>query len=612
MNLEKMILESYKKNFLEISNYLKEELKKIEDDVKERNERTRILWEEYNGSLESKNYEKVHELLDEIRKLEKNLEIKNSRLEEVKDLLKRVEEYSDLEDIKSLSLGMSLISEKVIKLEKEASRKVILKKVSRKKGKKIVINKTKKAIFQKNGKKNENDFEEINYYLDLLKNNKNLNTINFITDLIVKLKDGEEKDNLMADLSYTYNQVKLYNEAKDLLNKLSKENIEKDSPKILDLIDELDDNNDKKLIKKELEDKKYKIEEEKISDEENRNLAKIALDKADMESNERYLDLAEEYIRKIKNNSIKIELEKRLIYVGKKINFVKSLNLMKSSDEEISNAKLSDLLDLYKGILPCLSEEEKNNFSSEINKIITLNNLNNMKEENRNAVEDEADVKSVKELFVEFCGKAVSWVYNSKFGKKFFKKRLEKAFDEGKNDKIEKIQKILSERDIVSGVHLYRNLNKFNKLKYKVYKKGPESLTKKEDSKYSKLCGKISYQMYKGLEKKISDEELTDDKQRTIMILNQYFEALALGINLEEITTKITKILDEASNKGTLTEAECNAYFNEVKNMKKYFAKYNNDIINYNPESIENAVRYYDSEKIDGLDFAKGISYIRR
>ena len=425
---------------------------------------------------------------------------------------------------------------------------------------------------------------------------------------VVKKIDSKEKEALDAlDVARRSLSNDDLNVAINLVNALpdgkSKDDMQKQVVEISNLIDN-----------------KTKFDETKnLVDEAEKNLVKNL-----------WLD-AETKVNALSEGTGKEELKTRIEKLYKD-NDDKIVELLEGLEDEINNTqnvtmdKIKELYIRYDiSVCSSFGKIKDKNLEERIKKVIKYGNSLTQEQKQKEEAINNPEKIGLKARLTEFFGFPVSAILKSKFYGKVLKKKIENAKKVNDNEAVEKYEKRNQERDIVSGVRLYKSLDTLSKLKTKLYSNN--DLSKFDSARYNGVSNSVSNKLAVGLKRRLKKEYdlILNDKTRTINVANQYMQMLAVQ-DIKEDTGRFSKIkkilkiktnqekydervsdvigfLDEAKDAGTLTPEEVLAYKEEIDNISFYKGMY----------KTCNSYNYVDSDVQDILNKdCKPLPYIKK
>ena len=318
-------------------------------------------------------------------------------------------------------------------------------------------------------------------------------------------------------------------------------------------------------------------------------------------------------VDKLSNGETKNELLNKLDSLvetnnDKFISLVEESHEVISKNKELEENDVKELADRYTYI----DNETKEKYKEKYNVVITCYN-NKIQDDYQKSL-TKADFKKygIFTRFTELFGWMVRPITRTKVYKKvldIFKRKRDEALDVKDHEmidkydkKVEKMEKRISDGDVVGGVRLFMARNKLAKIKAKLYHGYDVSFAEPTDT--------ISMCLSSGINKVLEDETISKDKSRVIIVLDQYMDLLASGNNDDVFYDEAYKYLESVSN--VLSESEYFAYFNKFQMIENYRnankgIPYHLDSNNYGSE-IDEMVKYYDNacdENLGYFDYVK-------
>lgn len=551
----------------------------------------------YNSEFEDKENDKS-EILYTDTKIKKGLAIKNAIVksiekidEQVSYIMSNSKDFKDCEDKGELEIVKSNY-EKIIDLKqfKKSLEKLLTYNgeiISKSKLNAITNNLTEDAknvvemyytlitdslinMNKLEGKKpNLNDDEknlidEVNYYLDIAKDNNSKAALNYACDLIKNIKDKDIQNDLEAEAAEIAIKIcddKELKEASRFVELAEKTQKAKDFYNAKNAVNNLNDGKEKEKLNKRIDS----------LEEQNKNIFSSLIDHLKQNITDEKL---------IKKGEIE-ELSDRYQYLPEAY-----LNQPISDDETIK--------DDYDRIVTIYNNQVQNEYQEDLD-------------------EEEFKKYSLQEKFVELFGSVVNFISGTKVVKNFNKKRLErlnKKLAEAETDeekekyenKIKKTNKSISDNDVVSGVKLFIARNKLAKKKFKLYKgnvKDSDFVTTEDNERVyeNKATNNISKSLSKGLSRKLKDESIFEDRNRVITIFDQYLELIASGTYDKEYVDEFIEVLRKVAAKKAITENEFHGYLEELKIICNYRAY--NEYIPYHldTDEVDDVIKFYDSDE---------------
>lgn len=323
---------------------------------------------------------------------------------------------------------------------------------------------------------------------------------------------------------------------------------------------------------------------------------------------------AKDIVNNLNDGKEKEELNKRIDALEEKnknifSSLIDELKQNITDEKPIKKEEIEELSDRYQYLPEAYEQSIKDTYD----RIVTIYNNQVQNEYQESLDEKEFKKYSLQEKFVELFGSVVNFVSGTKVAKNFNKKKLErlnKKLTEAKIDeekekyenKIKKINKSISDSDVVSGVKLFIARNKLAKKKVKLYKGNVKDsdfvITEDNEIVYeNKVTNNISKLLSKGLSRKLKDESIFEDRNRVITILDQYLELIASGTYDKEYVDEFIEVLRKVSAKKAITENEFHGYLEELKIICNYRAC--NECIPYHLDTneVDDVIKFYDSDE---------------
>lgn len=336
------------------------------------------------------------------------------------------------------------------------------------------------------------------------------------------------------------------------------------------------------------------------------------LKKADEENDDDLLEKAIKLIKELPDSDDKkSDYQAEAARIGIRIrnninNFVQLLNHIFDSINlgyDIDERELEVLKKLYSSLPKDIKEQSRNKVES----IIKTNNTDINKEENKELSKQKPKKFGKLTILLETIGLIVDKIRSSKPYKNRLKKKIEKAINNGDEQKAKKYENKLAEQDVVSGPRLMVKRNKFNKFNYKL--STTNELSNRQACKRNDSRLFINHQLFNKLSKKVKDETIFENGTRSKTLLDQQLEMLAYS-NAEELDNdfeNVTQLIKEAYENGGLSGKESSAYTSQAYNIYNYNKLYNNDVLLDSNNDIDNMIKYYDSDeyKSTKLSYAK-------
>lgn len=430
-------------------------------------------------------------------------------------------------------------------------------------------------VLKSNGiKKADQKVKEVLAALEVARKNLNYDDLNAAIKLVNALPDSKDKEDMKKEIS----------KISDLIDNKTK----------FDRVKYLMDEAEKKV------DKKLWLEAEKkistLPDGTEKEELKVRLQKLDNENKDKVLKLLEELEKEIKDNN----------------------NVTMSKVEELCTR-----YDIMVSIYSSRAIDKK--LEKRVKNIIMYSNVFVQEEKQKDEAINNPKKIGLKARFIEFFGLPVSAICRSKFYGKVLKTKIEKAKKENDIESVKKYEQRNNDRDIISGVRLYKSLDSLSKLNTKLYKNN--GLDKFDGIRYNRVSNIAANKLASGLNRRLKKESdlILQDKKRTINVVNQAMEMLAIQ-DVEEYTGRFSKLrkllnvktnqekydervcdlndfLDEAQKANTLTPEEVLAYKEEIDNISFYKKVYTSG----------NSYKYTDTDIKDIMkNINSSLPYVKR
>lgn len=431
---------------------------------------------------------------------------------------------------------------------------------------------------------------------------------------------------------------------------LSKKNIKSDDTKteeIKKLLKKSQDNKDIKLLEEaeklinELEDSKEKEELSKKASEIRNLMTKdehfaFALKmveeleekdqkadktgkKEDVLKADDVLD-TEDFVNKLENSKNQDKLLKRLSIIKRNIQ-KRFTDLLGKLEKNIMNNKSNsyenvDKLAFMFNELVGTDNFNKNLYGNRVSNVIREYNAAAQDEYKKTlaSTPDREKAYTKGEVILEGFSTLFTKISRSKLARKLRQKLLDKAIEKDDKEKIEKYTTKIHNNDIVNSFKLFTSVNKLNKLKPVLFKDGLSKLSKKMKRRYYTAKDNICYELNNGLIDLTEDENVLKNKERTKTIADQLMNQLSVSDDFEADAKNLNGFLNEAKEKGGISNPNYDAYIDEIRNMKFYNEKNEDSIYEVTLEELENdSTKYfekpylYEDEKI-----VRALPYIKR
>lgn len=452
----------------------------------------------------------------------------------------------------------------------------------------------------------EGDFKElvIACYKLIVSNNVDL------SKKVVKSDDTKiEEIRKLLKKAHDNEDIKLLEEAEKLINELEdskeKEDLSKKASEIRNLITKDKDFAFALKMVEELEEKDQKAS--KTGKKEDVLKADDVLD-------------TEDFVNKLENSKNQDKLLKRLSIIKRNIQkrFTDLLgklemNIMNNKSNSYENV---DKLAFMFNELVDTSAFDKNDYGNRVSVVIREYNITAQDEYKKTlaSTPDSEKAYTKGEIILEGFSTLFTKISRSKLARKLRQKLLDKATEKDDKEKIEKYTTKIHNNDVVNSFKLFTSVNKLNKLKPVLFKDGLSKLSKKMKRKYYTAKNNICYELNNGLIDLTEDENVLKNKERTKTIADQLMNQLSVSDDFEADAKNLNGFLNEAKEKGGISNPNYDAYIDEIKNMRFYNEKNEDSIYEVTLEELENdSAKYfekpylYQDEKI-----VRALPYIKR
>lgn len=431
-------------------------------------------------------------------------------------------------------------------------------------------------LSKKDIKSDDTKIEEIKKLLKKSQDNKDIKLLEEAEKLINELEDSKEKEELSKKAS----------EIRNLMTK------DEDFAFALKMVEELEEKDQKA-------DKTGKKEDVLKADD--------------------VLD-TEDFVNKLENSKNQDKLLKRLSIIKRNIQ-KRFTDLLGKLEKNIMNNKSNsyenvDKLAFMFNELVDTSAFDKNDYGNRVSVVIREYNVTAQDEYKKtlssNTDSEKAYTKG--EIILEGFSTLFTKISRSKLARKLRQKLLDKAIEKDDKEKIEKYTTKIHNNDIVNSFKLFTSVNKLNKLKPVLFKDGLSKLSKKMKRRYYTAKDNICYELNNGLIDLTEDENVLKNKERTKTIADQLMNQLSVSDDFEADAKNLNGFLNEAKEKGGISNPNYDAYIDEIKNMKFYNEKNEDSIYEVTLKELENdSAKYfekpylYEDEKI-----VRALPYIKR
>lgn len=452
----------------------------------------------------------------------------------------------------------------------------------------------------------EGDFKElvIACYKLIVSNNVDL------SKKVVKSDDTKiEEIRKLLKKAHDNEDIKLLEEAEKLINELEdskeKEDLSKKASEIRNLI---------------TKDKDFAFALRRVEElEEKDQKASKTGKKEDVLKADDVLD-TEDFVNKLENSKNQDKLLKRLSIIKRNIQkrFTDLLgklemNIMNNKSNSYENV---DKLAFMFNELVDTSAFDKNDYGNRVSVVIREYNITAQDEYKKTlaSTPDSEKAYTKGEIILEGFSTLFTKISRSKLARKLRQKLLDKATEKDDKEKIEKYTTKIHNNDVVNSFKLFTSVNKLNKLKPVLFKDGLSKLSKKMKRKYYTAKNNICYELNNGLIDLTEDENVLKNKERTKTIADQLMNQLSVSDDFEADAKNLNGFLNEAKEKGGISNPNYDAYIDEIKNMRFYNEKNEDSIYEVTLEELENdSAKYfekpylYQDEKI-----VRALPYIKR
>lgn len=394
------------------------------------------------------------------------------------------------------------------------------------------------------------------------------------------------------------------------------------------LIDELEDSKEKEDLSKKAseirnlitKDKDFAFALRRVEElEEKDQKADKTGKKEDVLKADDVLD-TEDFVNKLENSKNQDKLLKRLSIIKRNIQkrFTDLLgklemNIMNNKSNSYENV---DKLAFMFNELVDTSAFDKNDYGNRVSVVIREYNITAQDEYKKTlaSTPDSEKAYTKGEIILEGFSTLFTKISRSKLARKLRQKLLDKAIEKDDKEKIEKYTTKIHNNDVVNSFKLFTSVNKLNKLKPVLFKDGLSKLSKKMKRKYYTAKNNICYELNNGLIDLTEDENVLKNKERTKTIADQLMNQLSVSDDFEADAKNLNGFLNEAKEKGGISNPNYDAYIDEIKNMRFYNEKNEDSIYEVTLEELENdSAKYfekpylYQDEKI-----VRALPYIKR
>lgn len=462
---------------------------------------------------------------------------------------------------------------------------------------------------------------------------KDLNEIYVGIEILSNMKNEYEKllsyngkilTNVYTDdniLKGYYNLIMKYslNMAKVKENTYEQVDLEKVT-KLVEKAETTKDSNDIDKAKEAIEKLEESDEKTKLIDRINNinlnltdlEIATKLVEKAETTKEHNDIEKALEAIMKLSDSDEKNKLVKRIgnIELGpNKAEFVEILNKINSDIENNSKVNKVDVVKLRKAYQK-LDGASASMYANSVYNITEF--YNNQYENKLKSKIDKTDVEkhSIGDYIAETLGKPFALLLGTSLVRKINNKRLAKKQEKLDNAtnatpekkekakiKLDKVKNTIGDLAVVSGVRLFKNRDKINKLRPKLYH---GELTEKQVAKLDKNKEKFEKQLLKGIDKKISKSYNLSNRESVLNIFNQYLEDMSISDDYNSVYKKanqfLLNIINNEETKEVLSKDEISAIRNELDIVKNYRNHVSDAAYEYDRSELYDVIKYYDED----------------
>ena len=341
-------------------------------------------------------------------------------------------------------------------------------------------------------------------------------------------------------------------------------------------------------------------------------IATKLVEKAETTKEHNDIEKALEAIMKLSDSDEKNKLVKRIgnIELGpNKAEFVEILNKINSDIENNSKVNKVDVVKLRTAYQK-LDDASASMYANSVYNITEF--YNNQYENKLKSKIDKTDVEkhSIGDYIAETLGKPFALLLGTSLVRKINNKRLAKKQEKLDNAtnatpekkekakiKLDKVKNTIGDLAVVSGVRLFKNRDKINKLRPKLYH---GELTEKQVAKLDKNKEKFEKQLLKGIDKKISKSYNLFNRESVLNIFNQYLEDMSISDDYNSVYKKanqfLLNIINNEETKEVLSKDEISAIRNELDIVKNYRNHVSDAAYEYDRSELYDVIKYYDED----------------
>lgn len=328
----------------------------------------------------------------------------------------------------------------------------------------------------------------------------------------------------------------------------------------------------------------------------------------------------EDFVNKLENSKNQEKLLKRLSIIKRNIQ-KRFTDLLNKLEKNIKNNKSNsyenvDKLAFMFNELVDTDSFNKNNYGNRVSNVIREYNVVAQDDYKKTLASnpDKEKAYTKGEIILEGFSTLFTKISRSKLARKLRQKLLDKAIEKDDKEKIEKYTDKIHNNDVVNSFKLFTSVNKLNKLKPVLFKDGLSKLSKKMKRRYYTAKNNICYELNSGLIDLTEDENVLNNEKRTKTIADQLMNQLSVSDDFEDDATNLNGFLNEAKEKGGISNPNYEAYLDEIKNMRLYNEKHEDSIYEVMLEEVENdSAKYFEKPYLYEDDkIVKALPYVKR
>ena len=330
----------------------------------------------------------------------------------------------------------------------------------------------------------------------------------------------------------------------------------------------------------------------------------------------------EDFVNELEDSKNKEKLLKRLSIIKRNIQ-KRFTDLLSKLEKNIMNNKSNsyenvDKLAFMFNELVDTDNFNKNHYGDRVSVVIREYNVTAQDEYKKTLASnpDKEKAYTKGEIILEGFSTLFTKISRSKLARKLRQKLLDKAIENDDKEKIEKYTTKIHNNDVVNSFKLFTSVNKLNKIKPVLFKDGLSKLSKKMKRKYYTAKDNICYELNNGLIDLTEDENVLKNKERTKTIADQLMNQLSVSDDFETDADNLNGFLNEAKEKGGISNPNYDAYLDEIKNMKLYNEKNEDSIYEVMLEEVENdSAKYFEKPYLyedEDKKIVRSLPYIKR